>query len=178
MYLCMSHDSMYPSSLWLSLRSQSASKHIKQIICNYWKALGMFLQILWWKSVVTTSTSITNYSLTLSPCESKSIWSDGHFCFSSLPLLSLASYLHSYLNFIHLKLTKINQTKQFHMGRNASFLDYMRQGFHCFLVCLLFYTWLSSSCFCWDLLHFNGEQQIKTHYRRPKHNCLPSTCAW
>lgn len=26
--------------------------------------------------------------------------------------------------------------------------------------------------FCWDL-HFNGEQQIKTHYSRPKHNCLP-----
>lgn len=125
MYLCMSHDSMYPRSLWLSLRSQSASKHIKQIICNYWKTFGMFLQILWRKSVVTTSMSITKYWLTLSPCESKSIWSDGHFYFSSLPLFSLAFYLRSYLNFIHLKqiykITKINQAEQFHVGRNAFF---------------------------------------------------------
>lgn len=122
MYLSTSHDSMYPRPLWLSLRSQSASKHIKQIICNYWRTLGMFLQMLRWKSVATRSMSITTYSLTLSPCESKSIWSDAHFSFffltSALPCLLFTLPC---LDFIHLKLIKINQAEQFHMGRNAFF---------------------------------------------------------
>lgn len=105
----------------------------------------------------------------------QSFWSDGrpYFVFFLTSVLLCLLFMLHCLVFIHLKLikTKSNRTISYGQG-HFSFLDCSRHGSLCFL------NFPQLVSFFWNLLHFNGEQQIKTRCSRPKHSSLPSTCAW